>query len=175
MASILSIFAAGSRFASRAKDKMEAGRVAQAVFDLVDRGFGPVGSERGRREDGTLMDGEVIRSQELGGATERDGTQFRSLWAPAYVTGRYVRTPEGPFPQAFDKGPGLVWRCEIEDYTQGPPGLYLVKITVERDLNGNGVFDLGGDENEDGTDDDLQWRDILEVWRYEYSAILADR
>ena len=80
--SILTIFTAGARHGARAREKMEAGRVALAVFDLVDKGFVVSGSPDtpyGRRSDGKLVNDEELES---GNSLQNiDGGQ--ESWRPA--------------------------------------------------------------------------------------------
>lgn len=162
LASVLSIFARGSRFGLRAQERTEAGRVAQAVFDLVDRGFKVGAARRGRQDDGSLLD-ETISSQELDPdeptpAQELDGKLFPSLWKPAYVTTSHAITAKGTGQVTLTRL-RLVWGCEISDHKPPghPDGLHMLEITVRFDDNGNGMFN---------TED----RDVGK-----YYAILADR
>ncbi len=124
--SVLSIFVAGSRFGLRAQEKMEAGRVAQAVFDLVDRGF-DAPSRMGRLDDGSLLD-ETVTCQQLAsaGAQEIDGYQFRSLWAPTYV----VRSPLS-----------LVWKYVISPHDVDGLVMHHLDVTVRFDEDGDADFD----------------------------------
>jgi len=57
LGAVVSIFFAGSRWALRAQEQTEAARVAQAVFDLAERGV-PT-DDWGRRTDGGVSDGEI--------------------------------------------------------------------------------------------------------------------
>jgi type II secretory pathway pseudopilin PulG len=57
LASVISIFARGSQFGLKAQERMEAARVAQAVFDLADTGV--AGAAWGRRADGNIADATI--------------------------------------------------------------------------------------------------------------------
>ena len=57
LASVLSIFARGSRFGLRAQERTEGARVAQAVFDLADTGV--AGGIWGRKTDGNIADATI--------------------------------------------------------------------------------------------------------------------
>ena len=164
LASVLSIFARGSQFGLRAQERTEGGRVAQAVFDLIDRGF-MISTRRGRRDDGSLLD-ETINCQELDfnttGARELDGMQFRSLWKPAYVIRSHL---------------DLVWRATISTPNLPPPapsgldwatmqGVHVLEVTVRFDGDGNGTYD-----EVPATPERLQPDRLVG----EYYAILADR
>jgi len=152
LGSVLSIFARGSQFGLRAQERTEGARVAQAVFDLVDRGFLVAATRRGRQDDGTIPDEPVgIFSHDLATATELDGMAF-SAWRPAHVIRSHldlvwdakVTTPP---PSA---GPGLEWT--------NLQGVHLLEVTVR--------FDGDGDKAYDASRDRLVGK---------YYAILADR
>ncbi len=124
ISSILTIFTAGARHGARAREKLEAGRVALAVFDLVDRGFtlgGP--SWYGRdRTTGEVTDTTVpFTCQQL--ASMDDG---QPSWRPGYVTA-------SPVP--------LVWKYEIEDATTDGVQIHRLSVTVAVDEDGDLQFD----------------------------------
>jgi type II secretory pathway pseudopilin PulG len=174
LGSVLALFFTGVRSGRRGRERTEAARVAQAVFELVDRGFTD-GSARGRdQSDGSVTD-EIILSQELAGAQELDGTGFPSLWAPTYVTANYGRTPASvpPAETRIGKQFPLVWRCRIEQLASDVPGMHLLTITVQWDKNDNAQFD--DDENGDGLDDDFQTDGAVGFTRYRFYAVLAKR
>lgn len=151
LASVLSIFARGSQFGLKAQERMEAARVAQAVFDLVDRGF-IAGTRKGRDENGNIAAGaSEVLSQDIEDAYELDGMAF-SAWSPAYVIRSHL---------------DLVWSCQIDDYViDGITGMHLLKITVRFDSKENGEFDELLATPESGQPDRLIGR---------YYAVLADR
>jgi hypothetical protein len=143
--SILTIFHAGARHGARAQEKMEAGRVALAVFDLVDRGFtlgGPPWYGRDRTT-GEIMDTTTpFESQQLSGM---DGGQ--PSWRPAYVTDSPVL---------------LVWSYEItslDPATTDGVQLHRLSVTVSIDEDGDLFFDPEPTDR------------VIRV----YEAILADR
>jgi type II secretory pathway pseudopilin PulG len=126
LGSILSVFTAGARVATNAQRKMDAGRVALAVFELVDRGFVTSSGQHGRGADGPgKFQPEVVKSEEL--SSLDGGTIGRS---PAYV----IYSPLS-----------LVWRAEL---STPPAGTYdfddfhLLEVTVSHDTNDNGAFDV---------------------------------
>lgn len=156
LASVLSIFARGSQFGLKAQERTEGSRVAQAVFDLVDRGFLDSGANPiGRDEYGNILNEPAgIFSHDLKDARELDGVMGFSAYEPAYVIRSHL---------------DLVWRCTIVDHAvDGVTGMHLLTITVRFDDNGNGRYDE--DPNP------ANHTDRLESRHYSiYYAILADR
>jgi type II secretory pathway pseudopilin PulG len=126
LGSILSVFITGARVATNAQRKMDAGRVARVVFELVDRGFVTSSGQHGRGADGPgKFQPEVVKSEELSSLV--GGTIGRS---PAYV----IYSPLA-----------LVWRAEL---STPPAGTYdfddfhVLEITVSHDTNDNSAFDV---------------------------------
>ncbi len=152
ISSILTIFTAGARHGARAREKMEASRVALAVFDLVDRGFTagtPYG--RGAVDAGVIdkeLDGETVTSEQLLGITIPAPPPGYSEWAPAYVTASPVL---------------LVWKYEIQPYTLDGVAMHRLSVTVSVDEDQDYAFDV---ELPGGSGDR-----VVRV----YEAILADR
>ena len=130
LASVLSIFARGSQFGLRAQERTEGSRVAQAVFDLVDRGFID-GTRKGRDENGKIPAGLTeVFSQALETAAEVDGMAF-SAWKPAYVIRSHL---------------DLVWHCRIDDHAvDGVTGMHLLMVTVCFDDDGDKAYDASRD------------------------------
>jgi len=147
--SILTIFHAGARHGARAREKMEAGRVALAVFDLVDKGFTDGTNEYGRdgATGGISPTTVPFTSQQLFAMTDPAPPPNFSQWGPAYVTG-------SPVP--------LVWQYEISDATTDGVQLHRLSVTVAVDEDGDGIFDGTGSPEPDR---------VVRV----YEAILADR
>lgn len=121
--SILTIFTAGARHGARAQEKMEAGRVAVAVFDLVDRGF-----TGGGRDAAT---GSFTNNETLSGG-------------PATVLGADDFVAKSPVP--------LVWKYEITSLdpadTDGVQ-LHRLSVTVSVDEDGDLLFDDAASANPD--------------------------
>ena len=158
--SILTIFTAGARHGARAREKMAAGRVALAVFDLVDKGFTAGGTNYGRGAvDAGVIDaegdGETVTSEQLLGMTAPAPPPGYSQWAPAYVMASPVL---------------LVWEYEIASPAPSTTdGVQLRRLTVT----------VSVDEDTDFTFDQEQTlpsgvRTGDPVVRV-YEAILADR
>ncbi len=112
--SILTIFTAGARHGARAREKMAAGRVALAVFDLVDKGY----SSGGR--DPTTGD--------LPNSETRTGGPSTVFGADEFVANSPVL---------------LVWKYEIEPYTADGVAMRQLTVTVAADENSDFLFDSG--------------------------------
>lgn len=119
--SILSIFVAGSRFGGRSRERLEAGRVALAVFDLVDRGFTVSSTPYGRRTDGGLVDETVTSGDHLQAI---DGGQ--PSWRPTYVAKSPVL---------------LVWKYEVTARQVDGVDVHQLTVTVSVDLDDDFQFD----------------------------------
>jgi hypothetical protein len=117
LGAVLSMFYYGARAGWRSQERREAGRVALAVFDLIDRGFIDQGAvRRGRQADGGFPPGtSTVRSQELMNSRETDGLSGFYAWRPAYVVA-------SPLP--------LVWECAISDYPSDVGGLHVLEVVV---------------------------------------------
>jgi len=123
--SILTIFHAGARHGARAREKMEAGRVALSVFDLVDKGFTVVAGSYGR----DAVTAGVIDS-ELDGETYSGG-QATTFGADDFVT-------KSPVP--------LVWEYTItspDPATTDGVQLHRLSVTVAVDDDGATGFSAG--------------------------------
>ena len=148
MSSILTIFHAGARHGARAREKMEAGRVALAVFDLVDKGFAvnsaPYG--RGRTTPGVVDDGEIVTSEQLEYLDSKpvSYTKWYKEWRPTYVATSPVL---------------LVWKYEITLYTVDGVAMHQLSVTVSVDEDGDLRFDPAPTDR------------VVRV----YEAVLADR
>jgi len=148
--SILTIFHAGARHGARAREKMEAGRVALAVFDLVDKGFSVNSAKfgRGKTTAGKIEDGEIVKSEELAHLDDAPVTytKWYNEWGPTYVA-------PSPVP--------LVWKYETRAYAADGVGMHQLTVTVAVDEDGDYIFDDAPPEPDR----------VVRV----YEAILADR
>ena len=115
--SILTIFMTGSRFGARTREKLEAGRVALAVFDLVDKGFDVGGTPYGRRSTGPLA-GQLVNDEEV-----ESSLSSRVLGDAAFAA-------RSPVP--------LVWKYKILDHTVDGVPMHRIEITVRLDTDGSG-------------------------------------
>ncbi len=140
MASVLSVFAAGTRMSMRAREKMEAGRVALAVFDMLEAGFNDqpdrTGTWYGRDGNGDFTFSGTIASHELPANYQYPPAPSNwSAWEPMWVIKSPVR---------------LVWRCTISqpsgwDADEIKKGMHLVRVIVSRDEDNNNEFNLATD------------------------------
>ena len=118
MGSILSIFVVGTRFAATAQRRMDAGRVARAVFEVANQRV--TDTTWGRNQDGNI---------------QGDGTSITNL------TGTIVP------PNLIVSPVSLVWECTLDTYAAGDlNGLHILSLIVSHDSDGSGTFNLPGDE-----------------------------
>ena len=124
--SILTIFHAGARHGARAREKLEAGRVALAVFDLVDKGFTITSTPHGRGSDGVVLDETISSGNHLQNIDEG-----QSAWRPTYVA-------DSPVP--------LVWKYDINPYTVDGVPMHRLSVTVAVDEDRDLQFSSGDRE-----------------------------
>jgi type II secretory pathway pseudopilin PulG len=147
LGSVLSIFVAGTRFAAKSRQRMDASRVARAVYDLADRGLDVAGTPHGRGTGGAGKFNVAAAGPDEFYSQDLLSAGYLPSWAPAYVVDSPLR---------------LVWKCRISEPPAGTfdlGGMYNVEITVSLDENENDAFDP------EPTDEEIR----------RYYAILVDR
>jgi len=126
LGSVLAVFVGGSRTSLLARERMEASRLALAVFDVVDKGWIGGAEWYGRDGDGNLPPADTLIDNNIYLSTNPNLPVNSADWWPAYV----IRSPVK-----------LVWRCWIRTMPSDVGGMHHVTVTVYVDETENRGID----------------------------------